>query len=354
MDVNSLRENLSNKIDISNRNVLVFGAGNTSLLYASCFKNENIDIKAFIDNNPDKIGKTFLGKNIISVSEIDSYENPVILVSSTNVKTFKEITLYLDGKNYENYLIDEYVYKKNSENIMNIFDSWNDDKSKEVYADMILSRMGRKTMNLDLVSSGQYFEINEFSQINADEVFVDCGAYVGDTIETYLHVKEGIFGKIYAFEPDIKNFNAMKYRVERLNNEWALSDQKINLINAGVGQHTSKMLLNDCSADGPALGASFSHESFDENGICVYALDDYFGEQKVSFIKADIEGFEESMLRGAEKIIKKDKPLIAVCIYHNASDMYRIPLLIKEFNPEYKISLRQHRGNLSETVLYAY
>jgi hypothetical protein len=88
--------------------------------------------------------------------------------------------------------------------------------------------------------------------------------------------------------------------------------------------------------------------------IPLYALDDYFKEQKVSFIKADIESYELDMLRGAESIIKRDKPLLAVCIYHNASDMYTIPLFIKELNNNYKLKIRHHTYSLLDTVLYAY
>jgi len=86
----------------------------------------------------------------------------------------------------------------------------------------------------------------------------------------------------------------------------------------------------------------------------VYAIDDFFKEQQVSFLKADIESFELDMLRGAESVIKRDKPLLAICIYHNASDMFTIPLYIKELCSDYKFKIRQHAYDFAETVLYAY
>lgn len=60
------------------------------------------------------------------------------------------------------------------------------------------------------------------------------------------------------------------------------------------------------------------------------------------------------MLLGAEKGIKRYKPLLAICIYHNAMDFYEIPMLIKRMVPEYKLAVRHHKETLSETVLYAY
>lgn len=60
------------------------------------------------------------------------------------------------------------------------------------------------------------------------------------------------------------------------------------------------------------------------------------------------------MLLGAEKGIKKYKPKLAVCIYHNAVDFYFIPLLIHSFVPEYKFAVRHHSYELDETVLYVW
>lgn len=51
---------------------------------------------------------------------------------------------------------------------------------------------------------------------NAREIFVDCGAYVGDTMEQYLGIKEGVFNEIYAFKPYPGNVIALSKRAERL------------------------------------------------------------------------------------------------------------------------------------------
>jgi hypothetical protein len=86
----------------------------------------------------------------------------------------------------------------------------------------------------------------------------------------------------------------------------------------------------------------------------VYALDDYFKQKKIDFLKADIESYEMNMLYGAESIIKRDNPLLAVSIYHNASDMFNIPLLVKQLCKEYKLKIRHHTFEWYDTVLYAY
>ena len=87
--------------------------------------------------------------------------------------------------------------------------------------------------------------------------------------------------------------------------------------------------------------------------IKVNAMDNMFLEQPVSFIKMDIEGAEKEALMGAKKIIQKYKPKLAVCVYHKPEDIVRLPLLINEILPEYKIFLRHYTEFHIETVCYA-
>jgi hypothetical protein len=77
--------------------------------------------------------------------------------------------------------------------------------------------------------------------------------------------------------------------------------------------------------------------------------------EKVTFIKMDVEGAELNALKGAEKTILKDKPKLAICIYHSNEDMVCIAEYIHNLAPEYKLYVRQHFlfPSAAETVLYA-
>lgn len=83
-------------------------------------------------------------------------------------------------------------------------------------------------------------------------------------------------------------------------------------------------------------------------------LDRLLEGKKISFIKMDIEGAERRAVMGARDIIEKNKPVLAICIYHKPEDFFDIPLLIESLFPgEYKYFVRQYRYGHSETVLYA-
>ncbi len=75
--------------------------------------------------------------------------------------------------------------------------------------------------------------------------------------------------------------------------------------------------------------------------------------EKVTFIKMDVEGAELKSLMGAHDTILRDRPKLAVSIYHKYEDMIQIPLYIKSLVPEYRLYVRHYSNNACETVLYA-
>ncbi len=67
----------------------------------------------------------------------------------------------------------------------------------------------------------------------------------------------------------------------------------------------------------------------------------------------DVEGVELKSLMGAHDTILRDRPKLAVSIYHKYEDMIQIPLYIKSLVPEYRLYVRHYSNNACETVLYA-
>jgi hypothetical protein len=84
-----------------------------------------------------------------------------------------------------------------------------------------------------------------------------------------------------------------------------------------------------------------------------YPLDDLSIAQPVTLIKMDIEGAEYAALLGARNVIARDKPLLAICVYHTQEDIWRIPLLIRSMLPEHRLFLRAYEGDGFQTVVYA-
>lgn len=358
IDIKSVREELvqalSRKFDDSKK-IAVYGAGDTAERWFAPFVRGDVVPNCFIDDTPGKAGTFLYEKPVISLEEAHvECKGALILLASIVQKTRETMADTLRKDPIEDAEVclewEEYVFCKHSDEVLAVFDMLEDECSKRTYANMILTRMGKTVQNLDYCCKDQYFAIAEFAKRDIDEVFVDCGGYVGDTIEQYLNIKAGVFEKIVAFEPFERSFRAMSTRTARLVQEWGLEENQIELVQAGVGEEAYKTELKICErADGQALSPERAH-----GDIPVIALDNYFAEQKISFLKADIEGYEWNMLHGVERVIRRDRPKLAICMYHTPFDMYRLALKIRLYCPDYKFAVRQHYCDILETVLYAY
>lgn len=183
------------------------------------------------------------------------------------------------------------------------------------------------------------------------EVYVDVGAYVGDTIEQYIAKKAGVFAKIIGIEPDFELYTAMSYRMDRIKKEWGLEPERIELIQAGIGEKEEVLHVSNSSEK---LSTKLLDDGCGQE-VRVLTLDAILGkEQAVGLVKADIEGAEISLLKGAVKTLKEKAPNLAICVYHKVTDIYEIMFLIKNINNMYKFKLRHHYYNYCETVVYAY
>lgn len=84
----------------------------------------------------------------------------------------------------------------------------------------------------------------------------------------------------------------------------------------------------------------------------MYALDDV-ADTKIGLIKMDIEGAEFDALHGAKHVIQRDRPHLAICVYHKRGDMPAIMEYLHSLVPEYRFWLRHYGPLTYETVLYA-
>ena len=339
---------------------VVLGTGLTAELYNSSFEYEQIGSDLFIDDY--KPITTFHNKPVYKMEqflEINKKKKYFVLAACLGEESAKKMADNLSKNNLEFMNADAYILSLHKDKVLQIFDWLQDDLSKKTYYSLILRRIGE----LSEIDKSEYtFSINEsylalprFRQVDNSETIVDIGAYVGDSIEAMIWKRQGKFKKIYAFEPDSNNLKALRKRINRLSEEWGLDKSKFIIEACGVGEKANEIrIAKNKTTSSDSSFKIIETKDKDSEVIKITTIDDYFKEEKVTILKADIESMEYNMLLGAEKVIKRDKPAIAICIYHNPSDMYRIPHLLKSYNPDYKLDVRQHYDSLPETVLYCY
>lgn len=348
---------LDNQPNIVDKKIYIWGTGNTALLYQEGLKRlekeDSFHIDGYVDNDSHKWGKPFSGKPVISPQELMKQGNACVLICSPQPHVVGEVRQQITQLQVEGYHIDEVILKLHRNEVLQCFDLLEDTMSKEVYAHIIMCRIQGKYPEEAYVSPEQYFLLKQFRRRDAKEVFVDCGAFVGDSMERYIWKKDGVFKKIIAFEPDENNYRSLETRITRLKAEWNFKTEQIEIYPYGVSESgTYAAVERDLTNNG--LSSKITEGIAEDCEGCRIISIDNFVKEPFSFLKADIESYEYRMLLGVRRSIEKYHPLLAVCIYHNAVDLYDIPLLIKSIAPEYKIQIRHHADSLEETVLYAW
>ena len=172
-----------------------------------------------------------------------------------------------------------------------------------------------------------------------NEVVIDAGAYIGDTALRFLKWGGDRIAKIYSFELDPGN--TAKYE----ENLRAFSG-KVQLVEKGTWDKDEAITISSGGA-----GSHIDGEGDITSGLT--AIDSIVGNERVTFIKMDVEGAELKSLMGARNTIIKNHPRLAVCVYHKVRDIYEIPEYILSLVPEYRFYLRHYSSNGWETVLYA-
>jgi FkbM family methyltransferase len=230
---------------------------------------------------------------------------------------------------------------------LNLYSLLSDTKSKETLMRILKYRV---TGDYKILHEDSDFTFNQYLDktiidMPKSDVFVDCGAFIGDTVERYI-TRFPIFSKIYLYEPESDNYaQAHNYL-----SKWeATLYHKIVFRNVGVGKKKDTLKFK-------ANGAGSSISLDGSTDVVVVSLDEDIKEP-VSFIKMDIEGFELDAIEGAKNHIINEKPILAICVYHKIDDLWEIPEYILKLNPSYKLYLRQYTegdgNNDWETVIYA-
>jgi len=197
----------------------------------------------------------------------------------------------------------------------------------------------------------QYFHPPEF-HATFSENFVDAGAFTGDTLEKFIVENLGTFQSVYAFEPGARQFKALNKRINRIKEEWAIDENKIHLIQKGLGGEKTVSIFSEESND--AMSHSFSENNLSGNKLQIVTLDEELAEKNITFIKSDIEGMDLQMLSGAKNIILKNRPKLAISCYHYPTDLLNMINFIGNCNLDYKFKLRHHANVIGDYVLYAY
>ncbi len=238
------------------------------------------------------------------------------------------------------WLADRRAYAAHHQALTGVFAQLDDTESRTRLADLLRFRLGQSATIPNAPDAGaQYFP--DFLCALATEPigFVDVGAYDGDTLESaarHLPLREA-----WAFEPDADNFPRLAERARHLT-------PQTTCLPCGASSINGTLAFAGGHGEASALGAGGNTR------IQVVRLDDCLPNARVDYLKLDVEGHELDALSGAEALIRRHRPLLAIAGYHRWDDLWRIPEWIAGLGLDYRLRLRIHAHNGFDAVFYAY
>ncbi len=334
---------------LAGKKVIIWGAGNCGHHVYEALCEQKATVSFFGDNA--LAGKTDAqtGLLVIGMDEAATdRENTYVLLSVVEREPYQKIYGQLLEAGFQDDQIvcmSSYIerlpvsfFSNNVENYRKVYETLADDFSREVY----IERMKRVYLLNDMtaiVSPPEELYFDARNVLTGEEVFVDCGGYVGDTALQFIEKCGGKYRKILIFEPESCNKKAI---------EDNLQGEKYELFPYGVWSEDTVLSFDARGTEGSCIVKEETG-----NRIQVVSLDHCVYAQKPTFIKMDIEVAELEALKGSERIIEEYKPKLAICLYHKPEDLFEIPLFVKQLREDYDLYIRQYRADRYETVLYA-
>lgn len=286
------------------KNDYIFGCGHFGQLTCEWF---DTDWKGFVDNNYTAHPQGVMGLNVYSPNELPQNARVFLAVKYHAAEIQKQLV----GLGIR------------AENIINV--------GKMLYD------MGVR----------QYFDL-PYLPHHDQEVFVDAGALNGDTSLRFIEWCHNKFEHIYCFEPDRTNIEKCQKTLKSAKYVGDIEHitGRYTVIPKAVYDRKGEISFDVCSNGLSKVGTG-------TETVPTTALDEELDGKRVTFIKMDIEGAELPALQGAKNIIKKQRPTLAISVYHKPEDIIEIPSYILELNSDYQFYLRHYSLFGTETVLYA-
>ena len=326
--------------------LVMYGMGTGADKIIAVCEKYGIEISDFFASDGFVRGHSFHGKTVISYSTMkEKYDGqkPIVLLSFASSlpdvmalfkKVGEECELYApDVPVFGETLFTMEFFEENCERFEAVYNLLADEESKRIYENVISYKLTGDIKYLWDSESDKAQVYDKILDCKSISTYVDLGAYNGDTIREMIHFNSELKSAI-ALEPDARNFRKL--------NEYAhgVEGVEIKCINAGAWNGNTTLLF-DASGNRNAGIVSKGNIVSKIKEVPVVSVDSVLDGAQVDYIKYDVEGSEKEALLGTVNTIKAHAPKLLVSLYHRSEDLFALPELVKELNPDYSLYLRR-------------
>ncbi len=340
--------------------LVLFGAGQVGMVALAGLRKIGIEPAAWADNNPRVQGTVVEGVPVLSPQEAAAKFGGaatfvVTIYTGAGVRqqlSQMGLRVVSFGKLFHQFHEAFLPYccldlpskmARHRQDILKGAQIWADEASRREYLAQVRYRAVFDE-HVPPPNSGSMYFPDDLVKLTQDELFIDCGAYDGDTLRSFLDRCSNSFRQIVALEPDAANFAQLQAFVAKLPNNVR---DKIHLEQVAIGSRPSTVRFEASGSVSSHVTAAGGYE------VRSLPLDDVLADFGASLIKMDIEGSEADALRGAANIIRAHLPVLSICLYHRQEDLWQIPLLIASLSDQYRLFLRRHSDDCWEQICHA-
>lgn len=368
------------------RNIICFGAGAKLCQALELLDCVNIKPTIICDSNPMLWGTTICyGEDVYEITDYDDIKNGlndyIILLTMSSHNAWEvyqllrmkeengNIVQFCNPFKVDHFLLQSQNIEEHLNDYERFYNKLEDDVSKEIFLLNLQYKITGNMMRLYELTNGSTFFDKDIIGFHTNAVYVDVGAYTGDTVCDFLqYAGWGGYAHIYAFEADRGNYSALERFVKygRIKN--------ITLFNQALWSERGKVTFysitdnREILYDSPNLFRSVDDaidrstlmemqekgKKYKQEEIRTEKLDDFLMGNKPTMMKVNALAADFEILKGSRGIIEAYKPIVILEHGVKPENLLDIMFFLSNIRSDYSFYLRQKDifGD-SKTVMYA-
>lgn len=356
---------LANRVGPVDRPLVLYGAGRLGTMAATLFARLGIPIAYAVDRRPPASGLLdgripVLTPEAVAADDRGSHRIAVCVVTAPYRPIHEDLVAsgwrhvspvydvleaYADRLPMANGWFADPIAPDEWSRLAAVLARWDDDRSRAAHLQFLAWRLAREEWTFEhapVTIDDRYFIPPVLAGLGDAPSFLDAGAYHGGVIAQWFERVGARSGDILAVEADADNATRLRAWVATLPDVQA---DRVRIVECALAEASGRQPF----AQGMGLAARLSADAAGEARTCRWDELDFDS----TFAKLHLEGGELNALRGGLATLRRQRPILAITVYHHPDGLWRTAAFLNEALTGYRLLMRMHGWCGTGAVVYA-